>query len=174
MTMNIPLGQAESQKLEFKAKDALKHLPNVSREVVAMLNSSGGEVWLGLGEEHGRAVRIDPIEHPDREINRLKDHFSDAIEPSPIAGEIDIKAVCCEGGTVLRVSVNGSKQRRPYDLREGTARHFLKRVDDRLRSMSRVEIFHEQSSASTDSVRNKAVKNLWDAQQRQRAGIPSG
>jgi hypothetical protein len=61
MSRRIPLGETESQKLEFKGKDALKHLPNVSRAVVAMLNTAGGDIWIGLGEEQGRAVRVDAI-----------------------------------------------------------------------------------------------------------------
>ena len=79
----IPLGQPEGERLEFKGRDVLRHLSNVSREVVAMLNASGGDIWIGLVEEQGRAVRVEAIENPAREINRLRDHFSDAIEPSP-------------------------------------------------------------------------------------------
>jgi hypothetical protein len=168
MSDGIPLGQAEGQKLEFKGKDALKHLPNVSREVVAMLNSEGGEVWIGLGEESGRAVRSESIEHPNREINRLRDHFSDAIEPSPIQGEIRVEAFCDEAkGSVLKVSANPSAGRKPFALREGTARHFLKRVDDRLRSMAREEIIPRR--AGFDSARRDALRKIRNAQGQERS-----
>jgi len=141
MSRQIPLGKAEGQKLEFKGRESLRHLPNVSRQVVAMLNSGGGEIWIGIGEENGRAVRVEAIEHPDRDINRLRDHFSDSIEPSPISGEISVEAIDGKsGGPVLRVETNPSKPREPYALRDGTGRHFLKRVDDRLRAMSSEEI----------------------------------
>jgi hypothetical protein len=166
MSRNIPLGEAEGQKLEFKGKDALKHLPNISREVVAMLNSGGGEIWIGLGEEHGRAVRIEPVENADREISRLRDHLSDAIEPSPIATEINVEAVGIENnGTILRVWVKPSSGRRPYDLREGTARHFLKRIDDRLRPMTREEII--SNPAAVDSGRSKALRKIENARKHQ-------
>jgi hypothetical protein len=167
MSRLVPLGEAEGQRLEFKGKDALKHLPNVSREVVAMLNSGGGEIWVGLTEDRGHAVQVEPIEHPEREINRLRDHLSDAIEPSPISREIEVEQIPCNGdGTVLKLSVRPSKTRTPYALREGTARHFLKRVSDRMRTMTREEIIPRQSG--TDSVRDLAVAKLKSARERRR------
>jgi hypothetical protein len=167
MNQHIPLGQAEGQKLEFKSKDALKHLPNVSREVVAMLNSGGGEIWIGLGEEHGRAVRIEALEQPAREINRLRDHLADAIEPCPAAEEINVQPIEADGGDIiLRVSVKPGKDRQPYDLREGTGRHFLKRVGDRLRSMGREEIISPQSDIN--SARRQALEKIQKALERQR------
>jgi Putative DNA-binding domain len=178
MSPLIPLGEAESQKLEFKGKDVLKHLPNVSREVVAMLNSGGGDIWIGLGEENGRAVRIEGLEHPDREKNRLRDHLSDAIEPSPISGDIGIEVVDGKGaGNILRVKVVPSKQRAPYTLRDGTARHFLKRVDDRLRSMSSEEImqrFAERINADAPdrqlaSARRNALEKIRSERDRNRS-----
>ena len=171
MSESIPLGQAESQRLEFKGKDALKHLPNVSREVVAMLNSGGGEIWIGLGEEHGRAVRIEPVENAEREISRLRDHLSDAIEPPPIAAEIHVETVSTAKTTVhvLRVSVKPSKERRPYDLREGTARHFLKRIDDRLRSMTREEIITLTKPALIPAAVKRSRK-IENARKHQRNG----
>lgn len=170
MNDSIPLGEAEGQKLEFKGKDALKHLANVSREVVAMLNSGGGEIWIGLGDEHARAVRIEPIENALREISRLRDHLSDAIEPSPIAGEIEIEPVGArDDGPVLRVSVIPSRHE-PYALREGTARHFLKRVDDRLRVMTREELIQGFGLVRTraDTFHAKALEKLRLAQEVQR------
>jgi predicted HTH transcriptional regulator len=88
-----PVGQRESQHLEFKSKDALKHLASVGREVVAMLNSEGGDVWVGLREADGVAVTLEPIKNLDREIGRLRDHFSDSIEPAPGPGEIDFDKI---------------------------------------------------------------------------------
>jgi schlafen family protein len=93
MNTKIPIGQRENQRLEFKSKDALRHLASVGRAVVAMLNSEGGDVWIGLKEVDGVAVTLEPIHNPDQEIKRLRDHFSDSIEPSPGPQEISFEAV---------------------------------------------------------------------------------
>jgi hypothetical protein len=168
MNDSIPLNQAESQDLEFKGKDVLKHLPSVSREVVGMLNATGGDLWIGLGEENGRAVRIEAIENSDREVGRLRDHFCDSIEPSPRSGEIDVKPIPVENaGSILRVRVRPMKDRVPYALREGTARHFIKRVQDRLRPMSREELFRPPSGADSDM--QKARQKVQDARDRQKS-----
>jgi hypothetical protein len=131
-----------------------------------MLNSGGGEIWIGLGEERGRAVRVEAVEHEDRELNRLRDHFSDAIEPSPVSGEIRVEPIFTENHeTILRVRVDPHSKRRPYALLEGTARHFLKRVEDRLRPMSREEVIRPQISA--DPVRTRATQKILQAREQQ-------
>ncbi len=155
----IPLGQPEGERLEFKGRDVLRHLSNVSREVVAMLNASGGDIWIGLVEEQGRAVRVEAIENPAREINRLRDHFSDAIEPSPTSSEIVVDPVAFQDkGMLLKVRVKPKSGRRPYALREGTARHFIKRVHDRLRPMSREEVF--SATTQKDPAREAASHKI--------------
>jgi len=61
MNTKIPIGQRENQQREFKSKDALRHLATVGRAVVAMLNSEGGDVWIGLREADGVAVTLSLI-----------------------------------------------------------------------------------------------------------------
>jgi len=142
VSAKIPLGRSEDQRLEFKSRDALRHLQTIGRGVVAMLNSGGGALWIGIVEEGGRAVRIEDIEHPDREINRLRDHLADSIEPSVSHEDVDVQPVRSEDGqTVLRITIQPRNLTRPYSLRDGTGRHFLKRVADRVRPMSHEEIF---------------------------------
>ncbi|MHB8382133.1 MAG: AlbA family DNA-binding domain-containing protein [Candidatus Binataceae bacterium] len=150
MTGQIPLGQRENQTLEFKSAKVLKHLASVGREVVAMLNTTnGGRIWIGLADSDGIAVQIEPIANADFEIGRIRDHCSDSIEPSPVAGEVTIDPIAdSNNGTILRISVKPTVGRSPYALREGTARQFLKRVDDRVRPMSREEIFSRFDPAS--------------------------
>ncbi|HVA82416.1 MAG TPA: ATP-binding protein [Candidatus Binataceae bacterium] len=152
MTRQIPLGQPENQTREFKSAEVLKHLASVGREVVAMLNTTdGGMIWIGLADSGGIAVQIEPIENADREIGRIRDHCNDSIEPSPVAGEVTVEPIDDPGsGVILLITVRPSPGRGPYALREGTARQFLKRVDDRLRPMSREEIFSGFAPPRTD------------------------
>ncbi len=166
MTEQIPLGQPESERREFKGRDVLKHLPNVSREVVGMLNAAGGEIWIGLAEEQGRAARVEAIDNATREVTRLRDHFTDAIEPSPTSSEIAVERVPFEDkGDLLKVRVKPIPRRVPYALREGTARHFIKRIHDRLRPMSREEIFN--TTAQPDHARESALRKIRATRERQ-------
>jgi hypothetical protein len=142
MNTKIPIGQRENQRLEFKSKDALRHLASVGRAVVAMLNSEGGDVWIGLKEVDGVAVTLEPIHNPDQEIKRLRDHFSDSIELSPGPQEIAFETVEEPGvGAVLRLRIQPTSHSGPRDLREGAARLFIRRVGDSVRPMSHEEIF---------------------------------
>lgn len=173
MSPKIPLGERESQQLEFKSREALRHLPSIGREIVAMLNSGGGDLWIGLAEHRGRAVTIEGIENPQREAGRVRDHIVDSIEPSPVPGEFTVEEIPAgSGATVLRIRVR-PEGRKPYSHREGTARHFLKRIDDRVRTMSREEIFgaadvdanvvsaRQKLQAEKDLLQRKNVELLW-------------
>jgi schlafen family protein len=141
MNTKIPIGQRENQQLEFKSKDALRHLATVGRAVVAMLNSEGGDVWIGLREADGVAVTFEPIDNLDQEIGRLQDHFSDSIEPAPGPREIDFEKVEKPGvGAALRLRIKPVSDSGPRALREGAARLFIRRVGDRVRPMSHEEI----------------------------------
>jgi hypothetical protein len=141
MNTKIPIGQRENIRLEFKSKDALRHLASVGRAVVAMLNSEGGDVWIGLREADGVAVTFEPIDNLDQEIGRLRDHFSDSIEPAPGPREIDFEKVEKPGeGAALRLRIQPISDSGPRALREGAARLFIRRVGDRVRPMSHEEI----------------------------------
>lgn len=166
MSERIPLGEPETERREFKGRDALRHLPNVSREVVGMLNSAGGDIWVGLAEDHGRAAGIETIENAAREVNRLRDHLVDAIEPSPTSREVVVEQISHRDMThVLKIHVNPTPGRGPYALREGTARHFIKRVHDRLRPMSREEIFH--LTGHLDKAHGIALRKMASAREQQ-------
>lgn len=155
----IPLGQSEDQQTEFKAAGALNDLYAISREVAAMLNSAkGGTVWIGLAEEGGRAVRIDPVPDVERQRGRLRDHLLDALEPSP-RGEVDAESVDAgEGRSVIAVDVHPDPKRKPYAQVRGTARHFLTRVANRIRTMSREEVFGARGAAGGATDRLDAAR----------------
>lgn len=147
----IPLGRREDHRLEFKARAILDEPIKVSREVVAMLNADGGEIWIGLRDEDSAAIEIQPIEEPIAAIRRLRDHFVEVIEPSPTHDELRVEPVEQAGHTVLRLSVASPQaERRPYAVTEGSRRSFLIRIGERLRPMSREEVATAFRRSSTE------------------------
>jgi hypothetical protein len=143
MSGEIPLGKKEDLHLEFKGADALKDPEKIAREVVAMLNAEGGEVWVGLGEgeEEGRAVTVEPIPDAERESRRLHDYLVDVIEPPPGPKESVLSVKQGEeGGSLLRIAVAPIPERRPYAFLRKGGRHFVIRTGERMRPMSREEI----------------------------------
>ncbi len=166
MNTQIPIGQRENQALEFKSRDVLRHLASVGRAVVAMLNSEGGDVWIGLREADGVAVTLEPIQNPDREIERLRDHFSDSIEPAPDLREITPDKFEEPGvGTILRLRVRPASDLGPRALREGAARLFVRRVGDRVRPMSHEEIVSRFAGQRTrrDNLASEASHKILEA-----------
>lgn len=166
MNSQIPIGQRENQQLEFKSRDALRHLASVGRAVVAMLNSEGGDVWIGLREADGVAVTLEPIHNLDQEIGRLRDHFSDSIEPAPGPREVDFEKVEEPGvGAALRLRIQPVSDSGPRALREGAARLFIRRVGDRVRPMSHEEIASRFMAQHTrrDDVASEANHKMLDA-----------
>jgi len=144
------LGRAEDQRLEFKSGDALKQPSRIARAIVAMLNSGlGGEIWIGVAEKDGRADRLEPLEDLGRKKSRLWDHLVDSIDPSPLPGEVDLEEIAVGEGGLLVIRVGAEARRGPYAfLREG-GRHFVVRVAERVRPMSRQEIFTEVPGSRT-------------------------
>lgn len=145
----IPLGQKEDQRLEFKSRDALQDRFKIGREVVGMLNAEGGEIWVGLAEEASRAVRVEPIEKVEVERKALRDFLVDTIEPPLSSEEIEIRIVPDDqGGSVLKIQVQPNENRRPYAVLKQSLWDFRLRIDERLRPMSREEIFRRARDAS--------------------------
>lgn len=146
----IPLGQAESQRLEFKAAAALERLERIGREVVGMLNSEGGEVWIGLREEASRAVQIERIVDPEREAKRLVDYLVDSLLPPVSTQEVTVEVVPvpagrspdeASGGGLIRVLVKPEPGKVRYALSSSKGWLFVRRVQERLRPMTWPEVF---------------------------------
>ena len=141
--MDWPLGEQESLTAEFKRADALKDPANIAREVVALLNAEGGEIWIGVGETAGVADVIEAVPNPEQQRDRLQDALVDLVEPSPIIGrELEIEVVpfpADQTRGLVRVRVSPGRGG-PYALLRQTARAYLKRTGSRLRSMTREEI----------------------------------
>lgn len=170
----LPLGRLEDLHLELKGKAALAAPASIGREVVAMLNAEGGEVWVGLGEEGERAIRVEPIDHPEREARALHAFLVDSIEPSPTGREVSVEVVPAgeSGGAVLRVRVAPQPHRQPFALLKGGGRHFVIRVGARIRPMSREEILHLLGGAAKAESPDRAVAKLHERKDRaqQRGG----
>ncbi len=152
MSGSIPLGKKEDQRLELKGAEALKDPEKVAREVVAMLNAEGGEVWVGLREEGGRAVAVEPIAAPGIEERRLLDFLVDTIEPPVSGGEVSVRSVDEGEGTVLQVAVRPDPGRKPYAFLRKGGRHFVIRVGDRIRPMTREEVFSRGPEGSSEAL----------------------
>jgi Putative DNA-binding domain len=157
MSRKLPLGRKEDFHLEFKGNEALREPEKIAREVVAFLNAEGGEVWVGLREENGRAVAVEPIADPDQEQRRLLDYLIETVEPVP-AGEIQVEVVEAEGeGPVLRVEARPDEARRPYACLRKGGRHFVIRIADRIRPLSREEILG-QAPRSDEAFLDRALE----------------
>jgi len=167
-TTGIPLGRLEDQRLEFKSRDALKNPEKIAREVVAMLNTEGGEVWIGLREEGGRAIEIEPIPDADFQKERLHDHLVDTLEPAPQPKEVVVETVRVPGDgeivRLLRIIVHPLPDRRPYGWLRNGGWNFPIRIGARLRPMSREEVFSQPSTDEGDLA--TAEKSLIEKRRR--------
>jgi hypothetical protein len=154
------LGLSEDLTLEFKSRDVLEDLSKVGREVVGMLNAKGGEVCLGVREESGRAVAVEPIDDADLALRRLRDYLADSIEPRPGAEELTLEVLNWQRRpAILRIGIRPQSGFQPYALVKGTGRHYLKRFGDRLLPMSRedlVEGFARQRPVTQEAEREAA------------------
>ncbi|HEY4562501.1 MAG TPA: ATP-binding protein [Thermoanaerobaculia bacterium] len=174
----IPLGKREDLHLEFKAAEALKDPEKIAREVVAMLNAEGGEVWVGLREEDGVAVAVEGIPEPELSRQSLRDFLVSTVEPSPFPGEIEIDLIPSPRGSILRLRAKPDSSRKPYALLRKSGRFFWIRIADRLRFMDREEIrkSFQGSKPSPDELRRaeEILKVELDALQREAGRDRSG
>lgn len=131
------LGKPEDDQLEFKDAEVMRRPIKVARDVVGFLNADGGVVWIGVKEEQGRAVALQPFENPHLARRSVLDHLIGVVEPAFSQSEVKVEDV--EG--LIRVIVRRGANR-PYAVRDG-GRHYLIRVDDRLNEMTREQIGEE-------------------------------
>ena len=158
MSRPIPLDERESDVLEFKSREALREPFAIDREVVAMLNAGGGEVWIGLRDERGVAIEIEDIDDAEAASRSLLDALIERIEPPPLADEVRVEVVD-QGPKVLVVGVRPQAGRGPYDLLHRGGRHFVTRVGDRLRYLGRDEI-RERFRATAENGVERADRSL--------------
>lgn len=158
MGSQIQLGQREGQSLEFKGADSVKKPFSISREVVAMLNAGGGEIWIGVREANGFAVEVEGLPDADRRKVDLLNHLIEVVEPRLRAEDVRVEVVELEGRRVLQLLVAPGKDRGPFaQLKEG-GRHFVRRVDHRIRPMTREEILESEAQIESSPVRLKELR----------------
>lgn len=173
MSIRIPLGEKEGYHLEFKGRDALDHPETIAREVVGFLNAEGGVVWVGLREEEGRAVAVEPVDEIQK--IRLRDFLVGTLEPTPTEQEVRIQRVESEEGkAVLLVEATPRTENRPYSFLKKGGREFPIRIADRLRPMTREEIRERfrNSSAIGGELEETAQHVLEERKQVQKEGKP--
>ena len=136
------LGKAESDRLEFKEEAVLERPASIGREVVGFLNADGGDIWIGVKEEHERAVGYESIPDIEQARRSLLDHLIDTIQPQFRPEEVKLD---CEGGLIHVTVKKGSSSL--YAQRDGGWRFWI-RIDARLREMSFHEIAKEFSRRS--------------------------
>lgn len=145
-----PLGGRESLRLEFKRAAVLKDPFDLARTLVAMLNASGGEVWVGVAEKDGVAVALEGIESIERERIRLRDYLAETLEPDADGIAIEPRTFP-EGGPVFQLTVEPKAARRPYAALRKGMRYFGIRAGDRVRPMTRDEILGAPRSGRSTS-----------------------
>jgi Putative DNA-binding domain len=166
MSRALPIEDQEGERLELKSLAALREPEKIARGAVAMLNSNGGDLWIGVKEGHGKneIEAIPEADRAERERQRLQDFLLDVIEPTPLEGEVTVTAEPIEsepekGGRVLRVALQPVPARRPYALQRHGGRFFLRRFGNRTVPMSRSEIVEQlrgpSASVHPDSAREK-------------------
>lgn len=160
MTASIPIGEREDERREFKSARALARPESIAREVVAMLNAGGGEVWVGLRDEDGVAVELEPIDDAEPARRRLHDSLIDTIDPSPTTEEMTIDVVGNDV-RILRIAVAGRRERRPYAvLQSGGGRVYVTRVGARIRHLSHEEIHRPADARRDDDARHRLEEDV--------------
>lgn len=90
----------ESDKVELKEKFNDKFV----KEVVAFLNTEGGQIFIGVNDA-GFAVGVKNI---DETMRRISDVLTSQIEPRP-EDEVDVRVVFAEGKSVLAINIKKGK-----------------------------------------------------------------
>lgn len=155
MTPTLPsIGDRESAQLEFKSirivVDAGRALSTIGREVVAMLNTTGGRIWIGVEEENEVAVKISgtTLTKINDLRSRLANYIVDSIEPRAL-DEVSMQAVPAADGTHLLCCDVGNGKNTPYCLRQGAAMLFVRRFEARVVPMQREELFAMVKAATS-------------------------
>lgn len=149
--MKTLIGQREGQRLAFKGREKLDDREQLGLEVVAFLNAEGGNLYIGVREEDGRAVAIEGVDDVEGQIDKLANYLVDSIEPSPGAQELEMsREVFGEEGPILRVGVSAGVNG-PYALTgKKRGRRFYTRFGARKRPMGREELAAAFAGSSRD------------------------
>ena len=135
--MSMPLSKEDSRSPEIMDRQALETPGIIAREVVALLNSGGGVIWISLWDKASQ--RVEAAE-ADKERKELANYLLDTIEPSPIREELLVEAQGSGESLGLRLTLQPEGKRGPYAYLEAGGRYFLVRHGGHTRWMHRGEI----------------------------------
>jgi hypothetical protein len=152
------VNSTEDQRHEFKAADIVKDPDRILREAVGMLNSEGGEIFLGVGEVEGRASSFEGVEDFERQKTRLTDILLDRIKPRP-PNAITIRAVQTPDPkrAILIIDVPRS-QEAVHAYTKGEWYGIARRHGDRLRPLSWDEVQRHASGVGARSIEVREAK----------------
>lgn len=164
--MNPPeIGTPEGQRLEFKGAASMRNPKGrrkIAKEVVAMLNAQGGNLWVGIAEDGDRMIGLEPFGEEDSHHEvALKDTLLDLIEPR--GGAFEVQRVAVPGGWIVAISISPTQKTPISCLREGDNRLFVKRHEDRIRGMEFHEIHQMMNSLSAEPSRDPHLESLEKA-----------
>jgi len=119
--LKLILSEGETSKIEFK-----ENIKNIDKEIVAFANSSGGRIFLGVGDDNTiKGIKV---------TNELKSRIQDTA--NNCKPKIDINLSVVDGtDNVLIVDVSEGRNK-PYMCKEG----FFARIGPNSQKLSRDEI----------------------------------
>jgi hypothetical protein len=132
------MGLREDETLEFKLADAIASPERILATIVAFLNTRGGDIYIGVGEQNGVAMALPGVADVEKSRGRLIDLMADRIEPRP--GVEAPRVVANPGGApVLVVHVEPSTKG-PHVVRIRDGHTAYERIADRNRPLSFEEL----------------------------------
>ena len=133
-TLREYASQREGAHLEFKDPRALKEPYTIAREVCAFLNSDGGEIVIGIGDDG----TMHPLRDAEAQAARLRDRLLSLIAPS-LPNGVDVELLDGDG---IRVTVQrpGSEASLFAVRSRGGRVAVFRRVGDRITALDWAEI----------------------------------
>ncbi len=134
----------ESETLELKEK----YTDSLVRDIVAFLNSEGGDIYIGVSDE-GEVIGVD-VKQLDEIQKKISDCITGQIEPNP-QNEISVSLVFEDGKSLICIKINkGFKPIYCIKKHGFSTKGCLVRIGTTCREMSRSEIEYRYKSGFID------------------------
>jgi hypothetical protein len=145
------LGMAEGPRLEFKREDANDDA--LLRTIVAFLNTSGGELVIGVDAPGPQDVAIaEPgVREPHLLKERLANLVLDRVDPRPVTNLTETEVVRSESGVDLVVVRVKRSERKPHGLKTRAGVQFFAREGSSNRLLSVTEALQLAGAAAVDT-----------------------
>ncbi len=134
----------ESETLELKEK----YTDSLVRDIVAFLNSEGGDIYIGVSDE-GEVIGVD-VKQLDEIQKKISDCITGQIEPNP-QNEISVSLVFEDGKSLICIKINkGFKPIYCIKKHGFSTKGCLIRIGTTCREMSHSEIEYRYKSGFID------------------------